>query len=113
MTATTKNRPSTIQMHQDVTNLIFEAKKFESKNPDLAKQKYEQAFILAKEAAQLLKQDVNAEPIRSELYYSASCLALKLRNNREAFELAVEGKRFCQSSPLLEELEELRIKAQF
>lgn len=113
ITTTTTSTKNPIAMQQDVINLIFEAKKIENKTPNLAKEKYEQAFSIAKEAADVFKKDVNAEPIRSELYYSASSLAITLRNNREAFELAVEGKRFCQNSTLLEELEELRIKAQF
>lgn len=110
---TTQDRPSTVQILQNVSMMITEAKKIEkSLQPEPAMRKYQEAYMLSEEGAMLLKNDVNAEPVRSYLFMYCSILALKLQKNKEAFNHAVEGKRFCPSGTAMwGQLEDLRIKA--
>ncbi len=67
-------------------NLQFEQGKFEEYNLLI-----EQAFYLEQEAAEYLKDKLDAEPTRSVLYRSAANLAFSLKKYQDAYILAFEG----------------------
>ncbi len=81
------------------------------KNKQLMKEVCERAFVLEKEAAELIPLDRNNEPTRSVLYRSAGWIAFNAEMYSEALKMAQEGLKGVIHPDIEDELKELEKEA--
>lgn len=103
----TNSKPNIRDLHHQAMSVYEKGLAAKKNDNDTAIGLFKQAFEFEKQAAEILKENVNKEPTRSALYKSAGWMAFNAGMYKEAHEMAVEGKRFCIHNELKEELEDL------
>lgn len=101
------------QLHEEAMELTDEAllAKREGQH-DEAKTLFRRAFELERKVAELLRDDLSAEPTRSILYRSAATLALDCGELGEAMQLVRTGLAGNPPEEIAKELRELRTRVQ-
>jgi hypothetical protein len=95
-------------LHREAMRLVDEAESARhTGNPQLARERFRQAFDRERQAADLAAGDLAQEPTRSVLHRSAASLALECGALREAERLIAEALSGDPPDEIAEELRDL------